>query len=182
MLEAGDAGGGFAFRHDIIHGDAHRAAAGGGCALGDGAALLGKNAAQLPVHGAGIGASFRLLVLEFIELAEDIHRNPHMVFIEALDAGGVVQEHIRIEDVVLAGGKELARLLLLFLFCARACFNLSEEAGLGLVLEVLRDVLVRIELVHGLRLGKKETRCGVKERREMTEGRRKEFPEPEIGN
>ncbi len=188
VLETGDARGGFALRHHVVHGDADGAAAGGGRAVGDGGAFFGKDAAQLAMHGAGIGAALGLFVLEFVELAEDIDGNPDVVVRKALDAGGIVQQDVRVENVIFPRGCEPARLLELFLFCAGPGFDVAEEALLRLVFEVLRNMLVRIELVHGLRLGKvaagwmksgvKQECTGVHE----TQGRRKEFPEPEFCN
>ena len=118
-------------------------------------ALPGKDAAQLAMHRAGVGAAFGLLVLEFIELAQDIDGNPDVVLREALDAGRVVQEDIRVEDVIFPGGGMPARLRWLFLPGARAGSTSPKRPCCGWMFEVLRDMLVRIELVHGYYCGRK---------------------------
>ena len=52
------------------------------------------------MDGAGIGAALGLLVLEFIELGEDLHGDPDMVFLETLEGEGIVEEDVGIEDEV----------------------------------------------------------------------------------
>jgi hypothetical protein len=56
------------------------------------------------MDGAGICAALGLLVLEFIELGEDLHGDPDMVFLETLEGEGIVEEDVGIEDEVLDGG------------------------------------------------------------------------------
>ena len=82
--------------------------------------LMIKGLGQEAVDGAGIGAAFGLLVLEFVHLTEDLDRNEDMVVLKAVQAIRVMEQHIRIEDEVL----HCARVLFEFLFAAaRPCLS-----------------------------------------------------------
>ena len=70
------------------------------------------------MDGAGIGSALGLLVLEFIELREDFHGDPDVVFLETLEGEGIVEEDVGIEDEVLDG-------------CGGDCAGAAGETGLG---------------------------------------------------
>ncbi len=56
---------------------------------------------QKPMHGSGVCSSFGLFVLEFIELAQDIDWDPDMVVGEPVNGMRVMQQNVRIENIVL---------------------------------------------------------------------------------
>ena len=53
------------------------------------------------MHGAGIGPALGLLVLEFVELGQDLDRDPDVVILEALEGKRVVEQDVGIQDEIL---------------------------------------------------------------------------------
>jgi hypothetical protein len=89
--------GGFGGAGGVVDDDADGATAGGFDATGDGA-VSGEDLHESAVDFAGVGAAFGHFVFEFVEFAEDVDGDADVVFGEAVDAGGVVEEDVRVED------------------------------------------------------------------------------------
>ena len=53
------------------------------------------------MHRSGVCSPFSLFVLEFIEFAQNIDRNPDMVIRESINRVGVMQQNVGIKNVVL---------------------------------------------------------------------------------
>jgi hypothetical protein len=56
------------------------------------------------MHLAGIGSAFGHLIFEAVQFAEDIHRDANVMLLKAVDARGVVQEDVGIENEGLGAG------------------------------------------------------------------------------
>jgi hypothetical protein len=50
------------------------------------------------MHLAGIGSTFGHLIFKAVQLAEDIHRDANVMLLKAVDARGVVQEDVGVEN------------------------------------------------------------------------------------
>ena len=83
------------------------------------------------MHGPRIRSTLGLLVLEFVQLRQDIDRNPDMIVVEPLDAVRVVEQNIGVEDEILAGDNLAARPGARFFSCrAVPRFKILEQARL----------------------------------------------------
>jgi len=89
--------GGFGGAGGVVDDDADGATARGFDATGDGA-VSGEDFHEGAVDFAGVGAAFGHFVFEFVEFAEDVDGDADVVFGEAVDAGGVVEEDVGVED------------------------------------------------------------------------------------
>ena len=58
-------------------------------------------ACQEPVHRSGVRSAFVLFVLELVQLAQDVDRDPNMIIRESVNGMGIVEQNIRIKNVVL---------------------------------------------------------------------------------
>ena len=56
------------------------------------------------MHRSGVCSSFSLFVLEFIQLAQNIDRDPDMVIREPINGMRVMQQNVRIQNIVLDAG------------------------------------------------------------------------------
>jgi len=83
----------------IVNHEADRAAALGGHAARH-HFRVSEDICQAAVNPAGVGSALGLLALEFVEFGEDIDEDAEMVFLEALKAGRVMEQDVRIQDVV----------------------------------------------------------------------------------
>jgi hypothetical protein len=63
--------------------------------------MCGKERGEFAMDGAGAGAALGLLVLEFVEFAEDFEGDAEVIIAETVKAVRVVQEYVGIEDEVL---------------------------------------------------------------------------------
>ncbi len=53
----------------------------------------------------GVGTSLGLFALEFVEFGEDVNEDTDMIVLEAAKTGWIVEEDVRVEDVVFASGR-----------------------------------------------------------------------------
>lgn len=83
----------------IVDDEADGAAAFGGDAIGDDRGG-GEDLGQAAVGAAGVGTALGLLAFEFIQLGKDIDEDADVIFLEALQARGIVEEDVGIENVV----------------------------------------------------------------------------------
>ncbi len=89
--------------------DAEAAAAEGRDAAGDAFAAFLEEGGEFAVDGAGAGTAVVLFVFEAVEFAEDVDGDAEVVVGEAVDAAGVVDEDVGVEDEgfgVLVGGDQ----------------------------------------------------------------------------
>ena len=56
------------------------------------------------MHLTGVRAAFGHLVFEAVQFAQDIDRNADVVLGKAVDAGGIVQQDVGVENEGLGGG------------------------------------------------------------------------------
>ena len=116
------------------HGDAQRAARLERHALRERAALLAEIVEQAR-DGARVAAALGAFALELVDLLDDVDRDDDVVVLEPEDGVRVVEQDVRVEDVVLLQGE--------------AVFTVGEERGQGAMksvgaferaLEVMRAV------------------------------------------
>ncbi len=81
----------------IINHHAHGAAAGRHRPPRHGRAVRAEDLHQRAMHLARVRAALGHLVLKTVQLAEHVHRDAHLVLGEAVDAGRVVQQHVRVQ-------------------------------------------------------------------------------------
>jgi hypothetical protein len=85
----------------LIHRDPNGAAAGCFGSFQNQAAILIETTSQKTMDSPSIGAALRLFVLEFVHFAEHFDRNPDMIVGKPIDGMGVVQQDIRIKNIIL---------------------------------------------------------------------------------
>ena len=99
----------------------------------------GKELGEAAVDVAGVGSALILLVFEPIKFGEDIGRDAEVVVGETVEGRRVVEENVRVQDVVFpnGGGRLEAKLGEAFLGEAAGrggFFRGAEETGLDLLL------------------------------------------------
>ena len=60
------------------------------------------------MDGPRVRSALGLFVLEFVELGEDIDRNPNVIVVKTLDAVRVVKQDVGVEDEIFSGNRVAA--------------------------------------------------------------------------
>ena len=85
-----------------IEDDETDGAATGGGHSGGGALAVGEKGGEIAVNLTRIGSAFALLVFETVELGEDVGGEADVVVGKAVDAAGVVQKDVGIENEIFS--------------------------------------------------------------------------------
>jgi len=53
------------------------------------------------MDGSSVGTAFVLLVFEFVQFTQHVDRDPDMIIREPINGMGVMQQNVRIQNIVL---------------------------------------------------------------------------------